>query len=428
MTQDNSGNSDNLGQKKGNGESNGQGNPKIAGLADRVINLAERKPELAERAMGLAEKFAEAQANGPQAQTNGPQAQEQGSNPKKPLKKGISMQSKVMMGVGALMLMLVLGPIIFPAIAGMGAMGTAIMAGAGAGLLASGINKAINEKNSPQPTSARSNNRIVPVGNSVGSQGFDLSDFRQAGQQQGSQAGQGQQSAGAGQEQAGQGGMEKAVQDVRKSGVVDGLADNHKLISEVDNQRKILMDKLALPENLKTMVEKNSTDNPSFTTGFENHLKESFFANMGGKDKGRGEQGMGKNFLEEIKKDEENESKTAFNTFKDNMLDLLKKDNAHHKVPQAHEALVAEKTALEIASQQIEGLKAGNEVSKGQLSAKVKVGVDAKQTADKDRLGNLQTANEKISSAKQSFESKKSVATPAPATAPAPAAPARGVV
>jgi len=415
----------NSGQKTGNGESKGQGGDKVAGLASEALNSTERNPQLAGRAMGLAEKFAGAQGNGSQAQ-------EQGSNPKKPLKKGISMQSKVMMGVGALMLMLVLGPIIFPAIAGMGAMGTALMAGAGAGLLASGIKKAIDEKDSPQPTSARSNNRIAPVGNSMASQGNDLSDLRQAMQQQGGQAGQGQQSAGPGQEQAGQGVMEKAIQDVRKSGVGEGLKDNQKLISEVGEQRKELMDKLALPQNLKTMVETNSTDNPSFATGFEKHLKESFFVNMGEKDKGRGEQGMRKKFLEEINKGEINESKTAFNEFKDNMLALLKKDNAHHQSPQAHDALVAEKKALETANQQIEGLKAGNASSKDQLdgSAKVKVGPEAKQKADKDRLGNLQKANEKISSAKQNFVSKKPAATPASASASAsaPAQPsARGV-
>ena len=204
------------------------------------------------------------------------------------------------------------------------------------------------------------------------------------------------------------------------------MKSNEKIIKEVDAKRAELMDKLALPDNLKTMVNNNSTNLPSFKSGLDEHLKKSFFANMGEKDKGRGDAGMGREFLSKVN-EEDSKEKMAFDQFKDNMMTLLKKDQEHYQSPQAHDALIAEKSALTTAIENIEGLGAGNKVSKKSLdkSAMIKVGGDKKDKANQDRLGNLVAANEKIGKAKDSFEDQKkeaksSMGTSQSAPAPAP--------
>jgi hypothetical protein len=397
-------------------------------ITNKVISLAEKNPELVNRALDVLSQYAPTQtqqggAQNPYQIQNSPyppQAQE--PQAKKTLKRGISTQSKIMMGVGALMLMLVLGPMIFPAIAGMGAMGSALMAGAGAGLLAYGASKAGEDRD---PPSTGYSNRIQPTPNqAVDQMGNAMGMAQQQQRSQSHDRGQGQNSSES--QPPGQQDLDNALKEARQSGAVDGVKSNEKIIKEVDDERNKLMEKLALPDGLKRMVNTNATDLPSFDTSFDAYLKETFFANMGEKDTGRSDAGMGREFLSKVNQKGSEENK-AFEEFKDNMKVLLKKDQEHYQSPQAHDALIAEKSALTTAIDKIEGLKAGNKLSKESLdkSGMIMVEKGQKDKVDEVRLGNLVEANKKIGSAKQNFESKKleaksSIAASQPSSAPAP--------
>lgn len=401
----------------------------LGGIVARASDYVEKNPELAEKALDVASKFVPKQtqqggAQNPYQIQNSPyppQAEE--PQAKKPLRRGISTQSKVMMGVGALMLMLVLGPMIFPAIAGMGAMSSALMAGAGAGLLAYGASKAGEDRD---PPSTGYSNRVQPLPNQAYNQNGNPMGMVQ--QQQPSQSNnQGPRQDSQTNPRTKPEDFNKAIEEARESGAGEGLKENQAIIKEVDAKRAELMDKLALPDNLKTMVNNNSTELPSFEKGLDEHLKKSFFANMEERQSGRGDGGMGKGFLNKVNQ-EGSEEKRAFDQFKGNMMALLKKDQEHYQSPQARDAIIAEKGALTTAIEQIQGLRAGNESTKTRLdeSGILQVERGQKDIADKVRLDSLKTANEKIGKAKENFETKKkdaksTMGTSQSSQAPAPA-------
>lgn len=329
----------------------------------------------------------------------------QNSGPKKPSEKGISTQTKLMIGVGALMLMLALGPIIFPAMAGMGVVGSTVMAVAGMGIFAYGLTKVIEDRD---PPSTGYSNRIQPLTNQAVNQNGKAMGMDQQQPSQSNNQGLGQDSST--NQTTKPEDLKKALHEVQESGAGEGLKENQVIIKEVDAKRAELMDKLALPDNLKKMVNDNSTDLPSFKSGLDEHLKKSFFANMGEKQTGKGDAGMGREFLTKVNEDGSPENK-AFNDFKGNMLALLRKDQEHYQssTPQAHDELIAEKSALTTAINQIDGLRAGNKVSKESLdnSGFITVSPEKKQEANNQRLQNLTQANTKISDAnKKLFTSK----------------------
>ncbi|GDX36161.1 hypothetical protein LBMAG18_06720 [Alphaproteobacteria bacterium] len=370
---------------------------KLANVADKAIRWAENNPESANRLIDVASQLAPSQTKQGGAQNHypnqnspyPPQAEE--PQAKKPLRRGISTQSMIMMGVGALMLMLALGPIIFPAMAGMGVVGSTVMAVAGMGIFAYGLTKVIEDRD---PPSTGNSNRIQPMPSQMVNEGHTPdSQMVKKGHTPNSQTN-----------------LQNVFEQVQSSGVLDGVKPKEAISKEVDEFRVKLMDKLALPENLREMLKSDTTEMESFKKGFDSHLRESFFANMGEKQTGKGDAGMGKEFLTKVNEDGSQENK-AFNDFKDNMLALLRKDQEHYQssTPQAHDELIAEKSALTTAINQIDGLRAGNKVSKESLdnSGFINVSPEKKQEANNQRLQNLTQANTKISDAnKKLFTSK----------------------
>lgn len=393
----------------------GSGSDRLQNLANKALDLAKEDPELAKKTLDL---FGQVAGGG-----GSPGQGSESPQPKKPLKKGISTQTKLMMGIGALMLMLVLGPMLFPAIAGMGAVGSAVMAGAGAGLLAYGINKARNESNSQASTGYSSSNRVAPD-----SQGLNSEKALEALQKLVTQqSGPGQATSQDSLRSGGQeGGIAKALKEVSGAGVADGIKSEDHLIKEVDAERKKLMDKLALPDILRGVVNKGDVGNDAFDSAFDKHLREVFFANLGeDSEKTRGDNGMGRDFL--IKSSiEDTQEKKAFDEFKNNMKELLKKDKDSG---QSHDrnVITEEKKALQVANEEIESLAANNKLAKANLdsSHRFYAGADRKEKADKNRLGYLQSANgkiddavKKVSSAKQSAPAQAPAQDKAPAQAP----------